>query len=88
MRKSTIKFTYEDYLHPPADGRYELIEGELFTVPAPETYHQKVLGDLEFILWSYVREKGPGGIYVAPTDVALSEEDVVQPHILFICKGR
>ena len=29
------KYTYEDYLKTPDDVRYELIEGELLMMPAP-----------------------------------------------------
>lgn len=88
MSKTAVKFTYQDYLHLPEDRRYELIEGELFMVPAPESYHQDVSRNLEFILWEFVKENDLGKVYYAPTDVVLSREDVVQPDILFIEKGR
>ena len=33
--KPIIKFTYEDYLNTPEDKRYELLDGELVTIPVP-----------------------------------------------------
>ena len=32
--------TYEDYLDTPDDERWELLRGELFMVPGPNTAHQ------------------------------------------------
>jgi Uma2 family endonuclease len=88
MPRTAVKFTYQDYLHLPEDRRYEIIEGELFMIPAPESYHQKVSRNLVFILWGFVKGEGLGEIYSAPTDVVLSNEDIVQPDIIFIEKGR
>lgn len=85
----SIKFTYEDYCLYPTNGKQlQLIEGEFFMSPAPKTYHQKVSGNIEFILRRYVYKHNLGEIYDAPTDVRLSSEDVVQPDILFISKSR
>jgi Uma2 family endonuclease len=88
MSKTAVKFTYQDYLHLPEDRRYEIIEGELFMIPAPGSYHQDVSRNLEFILWEFVKKRGLGKIYYAPTDIVLSNEDIVQPDIIFIEKGR
>lgn len=42
-----VKFTYEDYLLFPEDGkRHELIDGEHFRTPAPSTKRQKILQKL------------------------------------------
>ncbi len=84
-----IKFTYKDYKSLPESEtkRYELIEGELIMVPLPNFEHQRISGNLEFLLRSFVQEKNPGTIVHAPLDVHLGE-DVVQPDILFISKAR
>ena len=37
-----VKLTYEDYCAAPADKRYELLDGELIMVPAPNLKHQTV----------------------------------------------
>ncbi|HWP91863.1 MAG TPA: Uma2 family endonuclease [Thermodesulfobacteriota bacterium] len=84
MLKKQIKFTYTDYINLKDDKRYELIEGELYLVPSPNTYHQAVLGNLWDSLRSHVKKKRLGTVLCAPLDVVLSENDVVQPDILFI----
>lgn len=84
-----IKFTYADYVLYPSNGKkLQLVGGEFFMTPAPKTYHQDVSRNLEFILQNFVVKYNLGKIYYAPTDVFLSDEDVVQPDILFISKQR
>lgn len=55
--KDKIKFTYQDYLHMPSEKRCELIEGEFKMVPSPNTYHQKILGNLGFFLIDFMKTK-------------------------------
>lgn len=86
--KTTIKFTYQDYLHLPDDKRYELIEGELKMVPSPPPSHQDTLRKLLQKLDEYVTTHNKGRVYISPVDVVLSEENVVQPDLLFISKAR
>ena len=84
-----IKFTYKDYKSLPESEtkRYELMEGELIMVPSPSFEHQRLSRNLEFILYSFVKEKKLGTVIDAPLDVHLGE-DVVQPDILFVSKER
>ncbi len=82
------KYTYEDYLRTPEDKRYELIGGELIMVPAPTTKHQEILVKLTQLFMNYNDENGVGKFYVAPSDVYLDDENVVQPDILFVSKER
>lgn len=88
MARAKIKFTYKDYLQLPEDKRYELIEGEFFTVPSPSTGHQSISQNLFRILDAYIRDRGLGKLYYAPLDVVLSEENVLQPDLLFVSKQR
>jgi len=88
-----IKFTYEDYKSLPESEtkRYELLGGDLVLVPSPPVYHQRVLGNLMFVLCRFVKERNLGEVYHAPLDVVLGEGDereVVQPDIFFISKER
>ena len=85
---SPIKFTYQDYLLLSEDKRYEIIEGELLMVPAPIPYHQDVSKNLFLLLDNYVEDRNLGKVYYAPIDVVLSNENIVQPDILFISKQR
>ncbi|PIU23935.1 MAG: Uma2 family endonuclease [Chloroflexi bacterium CG_4_9_14_3_um_filter_45_9] len=83
-----VKFTYEDYCHMPDDKRYELLEGDLVMAPSPVTAHQRVCGKLEFLLREFVLKNNLGEIFFAPFDVVLSQENVLQPDILFISNER
>lgn len=82
------KYTYEDYLKTPDDERYELIEGELFMTPSPVTKHQRILGRLHLDISKFIIENNLGEIFLAPYDVYLDDENVVQPDILFVSKER
>jgi Uma2 family endonuclease len=88
MRRANVRFTYHDYVQLPEDNRYEILDGELFVVPAPNTRHQRISKRLEIALIRQVEEKGLGEILHAPYDVILSEENVAQPDIILIRKER
>ncbi len=90
MAKAAIKFTYEDYKSLPESEtkRYELLGGELVMVPAPDWFHQSILRTLFKHLDQYVEEKRLGEVRFAPLDVMLSEEDVVQPDLLYLSRER
>ena len=83
-----VKRTYEDYCATADDKRYELLNGDLMMVPAPNMRHQRVLGRLHIELARFTQEHGLGEVYVAPCDVVLSNTDVVQPDLLFISRAR
>ena len=81
-------FTYRDYLDTPDDVRYQLIEGDLVREPAPTTTHQTVLVNLAVLLAPFVKSNGLGRVFTAPTDVYLSDTNVVQPDVLFVSAAR
>jgi len=85
---TALRFTYQDYLQLSEDRRYEIVDGDLYMVPAPIPYHQKVSRNLEFQLHQYVQAHDLGEVFDAPCDVLLSQTDVVQPDILFVGKDR
>ena len=88
-RAEPIRYTYEDYLAFPDDGRrHELIDGEHFVTPAPVRRHQKLVVRLTFALEGWLREHPVGEVYVAPLDVILSDIDVVEPDLLFVSNER
>ena len=90
MVNPNVKFTYEDYINLPEseERRYELIAGEIHMVPSPVPQHQDIVGKLYMIISRHVQAHGLGRVFVSPLDVVLSKEDVLQPDILFISKGR
>ena len=82
------KFTYEDYRTAPADKRYELLDGDLIMVPAPNVKHQRVLLRLAHKLGQFILDHELGELLPAPCDVVLSDTDVVQPDLLFVSRER
>ncbi|MCY4637585.1 MAG: Uma2 family endonuclease [Acidobacteria bacterium] len=86
--QDTVRRTYKDYCATPDDERYELLNGNLMMVPAPNRKHQEVLGTLYLELGNFAKEHELGRVYVAPFDVVLSDTDIVQPDLLFISRAR
>jgi Uma2 family endonuclease len=83
------KFTYEDYVHFPNDGKqYQIIRGEVYMTPAPVPYHQRVIRKLGRILDEFITTNKLGEVFYAPCDVLLSDEDVVQPDLFFISNEK
>ncbi len=87
-------YTVADYLQWPDDLRCELIDGEIYDMsPAPVIEHQQ----LGFGLARYLadrhdeRKRGDGGggpgceVLIAPVDVVLGPDTVVQPDIVVVC---
>lgn len=82
------KYTYQDYLNTPDEERWQLINGELFRTPSPNTCHQSISRNLEYELETHVRRTGCGKVFDAPFDVVLDQENVVQPDVLFVAADR
>lgn len=84
-----VKFTYEDFLHFPDDGkRHEIIDGEHYVTPSPNTKHQSVSVNLVAILKAYLKGHPGGAVFAAPFDVVFSDLDVVEPDLLYISRAR
>lgn len=88
MASTETKLTYESYLKTPDDERYELLDGMLVMEPAPLTTHQYVLGNLHHAVRSFLDEHNLGEVYISPTDVVLSDTNVMQPDLLFVSSER
>lgn len=85
---AAIKLTYEEYRNTPDDKRYELLDGELSSTPAPSLEHQRIAARLGARLILFVEERGLGEVFPALCDVVLSDTDVVQPDLLFVSRER
>lgn len=86
---SSTKYTYEDYVLLPDDGRRrEIIDGELYVTPSPVMKHQAVSRNLEFLLQLHLRDHPLGLLYHAPCDVIFSDLDIVQPDIIYVSNER
>lgn len=87
MSSAARKLTYADYERIPADGlRHEILGGEEIVTPAPTPDHQSVIVNLTALLRSHTKAAGAGRVFVAPIDVVLSENDLVQPDLLFVAE--
>ena len=85
----SVKFTYDDFLHFPDDGkRHEIIDGEHHVTPSPNTKHQVIVGNLYMLLHTYLKAHAIGVVFPAPFDVVFSDLDVVEPDLLYISRER
>lgn len=86
---ASARFTYEDFLLFPDDGkRHEIIDGEHFVTPSPNTRHQVIVGNLYWALRGFLEQHPLGRAFLAPFDVVLSNYDVVEPDLLYISRQR
>jgi len=87
--QTSTRLTYEDYLELPDDGRhYELIEGELVLNPTPITRHQWIAGNIYHAIRHYFDDHHIGKTFMAPLDVVLAEDVVLQPDVMVILRER
>src|SRR2546425_10038344 len=81
------KLTYADYEKMAPDGfRHEIIDGEEYSTPAPNLDHQTAVGKAFRLIANHVAARKLGRVFVAPTDVVLSEHDIVEPDIVFVAE--
>jgi Uma2 family endonuclease len=84
-----VKLTYDDFVRFPDDGkRHELIDGEHYVTPSPNTRHQTIAGTLYGLIWTWLQAHPIGRLFHAPYDVVFSEFDVVEPDLLYLSTGR
>jgi len=83
------RWTYKDYAALPDDGRrYEIVDGVLYMAPSPNEWHQTTAGRLFRYLATQIEDAGLGRVYVAPFDVELTPDTVVQPDVLVILNAN
>lgn len=79
------QWTYAHYTALPDDRkRYEIVEGVLYTMLTPDISHQEALGEIFSYLRTHVKLTGLGLVRMAPFDVELAFDMVVQPDILVV----
>jgi Uma2 family endonuclease len=86
---SRMKLTYDDFLLFPDDGkRHELIDGEHYVTPSPNTKHQAVSGNLHFVIRAWLEQHPVGRVFYAPFDIVFTQFDVVEPDLLYMSNER
>lgn len=79
------EWTYDSYAALPNDEmRYEIIDGVLYMVPAPNDFHQEIVALIISYLIPYIKHAGRGRVLGAPIDVVLEPGTVVQPDVLVL----
>ena len=84
------KASYEEFIQltKNSDERYEYIDGEIYLLASPKTYHQKILGELHYIFYTWLQGKKCSPM-LAPYDITLKRNEeninVVQPDLMVIC---
>ena len=85
------KVSYSEFLqiYENTTQRMEFINGEIYLLASPTSFHQDILGYLHILFNDYFKGK-PCKPYLAPFDVhfykkGLSEPDVMQPDITVAC---
>ena len=86
---SGVKLTYDDFVHFADDGkRHELIDGEHYVTPSPNTRHQRISGNLHLLIGSWLETHPIGRVFYAPYDVLFSNFDIVEPDLLYLSNER
>jgi len=84
-----VRLTYDDFVHFPDDGkRHELIDGEHYVTPSPNTKHQTVSANLYVLIAVWLEAHPIGRVYYAPFDVVFTQFDVVEPDLLYMSNER
>ncbi|MHC1743852.1 MAG: Uma2 family endonuclease [Syntrophobacteraceae bacterium] len=88
--KEALHYTYGDYLTFPDDFRCEIINGQIHAMPlSPTPGHQRVTGTIHGLIWGHLREQAHAcQAFVAPLDVVIAEDQVVQPDVFIVCDRR
>lgn len=84
MAQQIAKLTYDDLQQFPDDHiRRELLDGELYVSPGPNTRHQVVVVEILTALYAYGEAHG-GQVLTARYDVKLDDYNVLEPDVLFV----
>ena len=86
--KKQGQLTVRDYEELPDDQRYELIDGVLYMMASPSTYHQVIAAYLYTEFLTFIRsQNGTCLPFMSPLDVQLDMDDrtVVQPDVMIVC---
>ncbi|HLQ30019.1 MAG TPA: Uma2 family endonuclease [Ktedonobacteraceae bacterium] len=78
-------WTYKEYAALPDDGHhYEIVNGVLYMTPSPSIPHQKAVLRFSLHLFNHVEALGLGQVFVAPFDVELASNVIIQPDVAVV----
>jgi len=84
------RYTYNDYLKWETKERFQLINGEVYSMASPSVVHQTLQVELLLLFGNFLKGK-TCRVFISPLDVRLfpkkdrSDKTVVQPDLLVIC---
>ena len=85
------KVSYDEFMeiYEKSNLRMEFINGEIFILGSPSTFHQEISGRLHLLFADYLKDK-KCKVFYAPFDVHFrkkdfKEADVMQPDLLIAC---
>ncbi len=88
LAQKTERYTLQDYLSWDDDNRWEIIGGYVYAMtPAPGLDHQNIVQNLFRALDGNLND-APCKVWIAPTDVVLSDSDIVQPDVFVVCDPK
>ncbi len=83
------EWTYKHYAALPNDGkRYEIVNGVLYMTPSPTGAHQDAAFEIASFLRTHIKLTGLGLVRMAPFDVELAPNTVVQPDVLVVLNAN
>ena len=86
--KQQGEYTLEDYYNIPDEWRVELIDGVIYNMTAPATYHQIVAGEVHHQMLTCAEKHNLECMpFVSPVDVQLDCDDktMVEPDVVILC---
>ncbi|MDE6518720.1 MAG: Uma2 family endonuclease [Acetatifactor sp.] len=81
-------YTVDDIYSLPEGERAEQIDGQIYFMAPPNTYHQRIVSELHYRIKDYInRNNGECEVFPAPFAVFLNdnERNYVEPDISVIC---
>ena len=80
------KMTLEEFLQSDLEG-YEYIKGELIPMPPTSGEHGEISSNLQWHLYSHVRENQLGRIYTSDTGFQIGDRFLI-PDVAFVSSAR
>lgn len=73
---------------PQGPPYYQLINGDLYMSPSPRRKHQRLIIKLASKIHLFLEDHPLGEVYIAPSDVAINNDNVFNPDIYFVSNAR